>query len=409
VLREILSSAGLNAKVCADLMGLDHTLFHQWVMGQRPIPPYIVPELSSVLGVPKDAILTSSSGTGSSDNAPAIWFKFRAGDKLTDADREIVVLIRKLGHFMDELERLTESRYVTWKALFETVRKASPKEQGKIAAQVIRADRQLGFPLNTRQGIRGTGDIFRDNLRSIGVRIIETPVPPSQLEGCSFYVGAPGSERPCLFANTYKQTWFRRNSVLMHELAHAIFDIEGTAASLDFTGEPDKRQLEELRAQAFSLEVLVPREVLNHIARTSGMKWEALTNRDIAVLVAASQVEQGMVIKAALEAGFIDAALAEKYSTVEIHDHLKGLTERALTTQEFVKSRRIGEGELISAEFRTTTIPSRALRLPLPYVARVVNLAVQNEISTGKAAQMLMIEKDTFRERFGAAMQEATA
>ncbi len=57
----------------------------------------------------------------------------RSGGKLTDADREIVVVIRKLGHFMDELERLEETRYVRWKAVFETVRKevsrqASPKE-----------------------------------------------------------------------------------------------------------------------------------------------------------------------------------------------------------------------------------------------------------------------------------------
>ena len=413
MLREVLKSAGLNAKICADLIGVDHTLFHQWVVGQRPIPPYIVPELSSVLGVPEQAILTSSSGTGSSENAPAIWFKFRSGDRLTEADREIVVLIRRVAYFMEELEVLTETRYVTWKALFETARKevnrqASPKEQGKIAAQVIRADRQFGFPFRTKQGLKGAGDIFRDNLRSIGVRIIETPVPTSQLEGCSFYVGAPGSERPCLFANSYKQTWFRRNLVLMHELAHAIFDIDGSAASLDFSGDADKRELEEVRAQAFALEALAPREVLNHIARTNGLKWNALTNQDIAILVAASQVEQGTVIKAALEAGFIDANLAEKYATAETHEFLKELTERALTTQEFIKA-RVGENQIISAEFRTTTIPSRALRLPLPYVTKVVNLASQNEISIGKAAQMLMVEKDTFKERFGSAVQEAIA
>jgi Zn-dependent peptidase ImmA (M78 family) len=315
---------------------------------------------------------------------------------------------------MDELEHLTESRRVTWKALFETIRKevdrqASPKEQGKIAAQIVRSDRQFGFPFETRQGIKGVGDVFRDNLRSIGVRIIETPVPPSQLEGCSFYVGAPGSERPCLFANTYKQTWFRRNSVLMHELAHAIFDIEGSAASLDFAGAPEQRQLEELRAEAFSLEALVPREVLNHIARSNGLKWEALAVRDIALLVARSQVEQKTLIKGAFESGFISAALVEKYSTVEIHDHLKDFTERALNTQEFTRGRQIGEAPLVSAEFRTTTIPSRALRLPLPYVTRVVNLAAQNEISLGKAAQMLMIEKETFQERFGGCLKEATA
>ena len=414
MLSEILDSAGLKPKVCADLLGLDHTLFHQWVVGQRPIPQYIVPELSSVLGVSKEAILTSASRAGGSENAPAIWFKFRSGEKLTDADCEIVVVIRKLGHFMDELERLTETRYVTWKGVFEAIRnevgkQASPKEQGRAAARIIRSDRQFGFPFETRQGIKGAGDILRDNLRSMGIRIIETPVPPSNLEGCSFYVGPPGAERPCLFANTYKQTWFRRNLVLMHELSHAIFDIEGTAASLDFTDEANPRQLEEVRAQAFALEALVPRDVLFHIARTHGLKWQALADRDIALLVASSQVEQGAVIKAALECGFITNELADRYSRVDIHDHLKQLTERAFTTQEFIQARKVAQSSIISAEFRTTTIPSRALRLPLPYVTKVVELAGQNDISTGKAAQMLMIDKDTFRERFGSLMQEVAA
>lgn len=416
MLRDILESAGLKSKSCADLLGLDHKLFQEWVMGQRPIPAYIVPELSSVLGVPREAILSfkKPEAGGSLENAPAIWFKFRSGDKLIEADREIVVVIRRLAHFMDELEELTDTRSITWKALFETIRRevdkqASPKDQGKTAARIIRVDRQFGHYLETGKGIRAAGDILRDNLRIMGIRVIETPVPPSNLEGCSFYVGAPGSERPCLFANSYMQTWFRRNVVLMHELAHAIFDIDRSAASLDFIGDGKKGQLEEIRAQAFAQEVLVPREVLNHIAQTKGLKWDSLSAQDVATLVACSQVEQLTVLRAAVEAGFMSLESAERYRGTAIHDHLKALTERALSTDEYIAVHHLERSKMIPAEWRTTTIPARALRLPLPYVYKVLQMAKDSDISYGKAAQMLMVEKPTFVERFGTMLSEAAA
>lgn len=413
MLRNILDSAGLNPKLCADLLGLDHKLFQQWLVGQRAIPSYVVPELSTVLGVPPEAIIQPSpSGPSSVENAPAIWFKFRDGEKLSESDREIVVVIRRLGHFIDQMEDLTASKSITWRLLFELIRKegdrqASPIEQGRRAAHILRTERQFGFPTVTTRGISGTGDVFRENLRSIGIRIIETPLQKSLLEGCCFYVGSPGSEKPCLFANTYQQTWFRRNRVLMHELAHAIFDIETSAASLDFANEERRKGLEELRADAFAQEILVPGAVLNHIAQTKGLKWDHLSSYDIAVLVAHTQVEQRLVIKAAMENGFVDPAKAEAYMDADIHQELKALTQRALSTQEFIEAR--GFRSLIPAEHRTTTVPSRALRLPLPYVCRVVQLAKENVISLGKAAQMLMIEKETLQERFGDRLAEVVA
>jgi Zn-dependent peptidase ImmA (M78 family)/transcriptional regulator with XRE-family HTH domain len=423
MLRNILQSAGLKPKVCAELLGIDHKLFSQWVNGQRPIPGYIVPELSSVLGVSETAILATSSETPDSmENAPAIWFKFRSGDKLTEADRELVVVIRRLGHYMDELEELVGSHGVRWNLVFEGAKKginkqASPIEQGKVAARFFRDAQGLGFPRKAPDGWVGVGDILRENIRSTGIRVVETPLPVSDktprthtrgesfwLEGCSFYVGAPGFERPCLFANTYKQTWFRRNMVLMHELAHAIFDIETSAAALDF-GDTDQRQFEELRAEAFAQESLVPREVLNHVAETNGLRWQALSVEDVALLVAATQVEQHTVLRAASDAGFVSRDLVERYSSYEIHERLRQVTERALTREEFVEARRISQKRILSSEHRTTTIPSRALRLPLPYVMKIIELAKNCEISFGKAAEMLMIDKDTLFDRFGSVLE----
>ena len=157
MLRNVIESAGLNSKLCADLLGLDHKLFHDWLAGKRPIPSYVVPELAAVLGVPPDTILESSpSSPASMENAPAIWFKFRAGDKLIESDREIVVVIRRLGHYIDQLEDLTKNRSLSWQLLFELIRKevdkqASPVEQGKIAAQILRTERQFGFAIITTE------------------------------------------------------------------------------------------------------------------------------------------------------------------------------------------------------------------------------------------------------------------
>jgi Zn-dependent peptidase ImmA (M78 family) len=414
MLKNILESAGLNAKVCADLLGLDHKLFHKWLAGDRPIPGYIVPELSSVLGVSRDAVLGLSTSEGSVENAPGVWFKFRAGDRLIEADRELVLVVRRLGHYMDELEELSATRSVSWSLIFKEARKefakqASPVEQGRAAARYIRSVRGFGVPQRSLHGFTGAGDILRDNLRNMGVRIVETPLPKSNVEGCSFYVGAPGSEKPCLVANTYKQTWFRRNMVLAHELAHSLFDIETTAASVDFVDDSGKRQFEELRADAFAQELLVPKNVLHHIAQTNALKWDSLTDRDLALLVALTQVEQRAVIKAAADAGFINPDLADAYRALDIHQHLKALTERALSTHEFIEARHIAKGTIIAAEARTTTVPTRALRLPLPYVAKVVELAKSDDISRGKAAQLLMIDKDTFIERFGKILEQAAA
>jgi hypothetical protein len=116
-----------------------------------------------------------------------------------------------------------------------------------------------------------------------------------------------------------------------------------------------------------------------------------------------------MVVKAALDAKFITEELAGHYRSFEIHDDLRALSERALSTEEYIETKRLSQFAVISPEVRTTTVPARALRLPLPYVIKVVELAKSNDISYGKAAQMLMIDKETLLQRFGPMLEEGMA
>ena len=120
--------------------------------------------------------------------------------------------------------------------------------------------------------------------------VIETPAKESDIEGCSFFVGPAGKERPSIFANSYKSTWFRRNRVLLHELAHAIFDVESVIASLDFESHAKAEDdILEKRADAFAQEALVPSNVLVHYLQRHGLKGEQLDAEGMAELVAENE------------------------------------------------------------------------------------------------------------------------
>ena len=211
---------------------------------QRPIPESYLILLADILGVePSILRMSSKQAQRLGDLTPAIWYKFR-GDELTDADRESVVLIRLLGHFQNEIEDVTGRKAVGWKPLFEAIRQgidaqAPPSEQGRRAARLFRESTGLS------QCATGIGIVFRANLRRLGILIIESPIQESRVEGCSFYVGAHPMDRPCVFANTYHSTWFRRNVILMHEVAHAIFDASSSGASLDFVNPIDQTELSD--------------------------------------------------------------------------------------------------------------------------------------------------------------------
>jgi Zn-dependent peptidase ImmA (M78 family) len=394
LLKDIVSSVQVDPDACATALGLSPKVFHEWLVGQKPIPSFILPQLSTVFGVSANDIISHRP----TNESPAVWYKLRSS-KLQDADRESVLLIRNLGFFLEQLEDVTGSRNVLWKSLFGDIfsrvdKQASPTDQGRSAAQLFRSAQQLNH------GAHGIGRELRDRLRGIGLLVIESPLPKSVLEGFCFLVGQANSEVPCLAANTYGTTWFRRNLILLHELGHAIFDLDSESVTLDYRGEDDFSEFRERRAQAFAEEMLVPLKVIRHIQNTTaGFDWASLTARDLALLVAKTEAEARTVLSAALLHGLINDCQYEEYLHLNIAAELKQLTPRALSTREFL-AQTFGE-DVWAANKRTTTLSPRRLRLPVSYVKKVLSAARDEEISFGKAAEMMMIDKDTLVERFG--------
>ncbi len=401
MLQVVLDSAGLDGQTCARLLGINPAIFAEWSAGQRPIPESVVPLLSAVFSVPPDVLRAPAKqarGIKKEDVTPAIWFKFR-GPELINADRECVVLIRQLGHYLNELEAVTRSRSMQWKALFESIRdstdlQTAPREQGRTAARIFRQSTTLGH------GHRGGGEVLRGLLRSLGVLVFESPLKESRLEGCSFSVGSQSATRPCVFANTHHVTWFRRNIVLMHEVGHAIFESAFVGASLDFLDKEETKEPLEMRAQAFARECLIPKSVLVHTAQTNGIKWTNLSARSLAKLVAETHVEQREVVNASLEAGLIPQETSDELKRVDISQELRDLSAHALSTDEYLEL--IGSSN--SEEWigkRTTTLTPKPLRLPVGYVMSVVDAYRNSQISLGKAAEYLMVDAPEFIDRFG--------
>lgn len=399
MLQKILTSAGIDPRACAEILGFNPQIFAQWASGQSRIPDSVVPLLSAVLSVSPATLIASPKAARNLEEAelvPQIWYKFR-GPHLAESDREYVIIVRQIGHFLNELEEVTRQKSVQWKSLFESIRnnidiQAPPKEQGKMAARLLRASTSLGH------GASGSGDVLRPMLRAWGVLVIETPLPESRIEGCSFYVGSSNAARPCAFTNTHHTTWFRRNAILMHEIGHAIFE-PLTGATLDLIEPEVTDDATESRAQAFAQESLIPKEVLFHAAQSIGVKWNTLSENSLAELVAATHVEQRMVIAAAIDGGFLPLEQREDVNRIDIAAALKQFSDHALTTEEYLQ--KTGEDSRDWVGKRTTTLTPKTIRLPIGYVNSVVEAYRNRQISPAKAAEYLIVDEQEFLERFG--------
>jgi Zn-dependent peptidase ImmA (M78 family) len=402
MLREILANTLIAPETVARLLGINTDIFLEWVAHQRPIPKSVLEMLSGVIGVDLAPYLERKVPVHEvADITPAIWYRFRQ-DALTTEDREFVFLVRRLGSHINELEEVTGARAVGWKTLFQEIRQnvdtqAPPRVQGVEAANMFRESRSLS------SGAGGIGEVLRGNLRTMGVLVVEGSLPKSSLEGCCFYVGNRPQERPCVFANSYQTTWFRRNFILLHEVAHAIFEAESAGAALDFyEGNADK--LAEERADAFAQQMLVPRTVLHHLTQKSGLKWDAMSPAGLATLVAETHTEKRTILRAALEGGLISPALFEQYSSFDIGAILPSISYHALSTDEYIRVCGVNADDWKGK--RNTTIPSRTLRLPPAYIKGVIEALKNGSISRGKAAAMLMIDERDFDERFGGQSEE---
>lgn len=395
VLRQILDTAALSESACAAALGVSREVFAEMLAGQREIPESMLPLTAAVVGVNESVLTSTSRDARKADVVPAIWYKLRSSE-LQEADREYVLALRQLSFYEHELELVTDSRSVGWRTLFEELRRetdhqASPTEQGRIAARLFR--RSTGLDSNAI----GIGEALRGNIRNLGILVIESSAPESMIDGCSFYVGPSGAERPAIFANSYRTTWFRRNAILMHELAHAIFDVESTIAALDLSTGTSKDELAELRADAFAQESLVPMEVLRNIGQRQGVRWDSLSRSNFAELMAATHVEQRLLVKALLGTELINSNTASVLSSFDIVGELREFSDHALSTDEFMQSANVHDGQF---KKRTTTTGPRKLRLPFRYVTAVLNAFSSQLISRGKAARMLMIDEYDFSERF---------
>jgi hypothetical protein len=78
----------------------------------------------------------------------------------------------------------------------------------------------------------------------------------------------------------------------------------------------------------------------------------------------------------------------------------------ALSTAEYFQKTGLEKARPFAGK-RTTTIPSRKLMLPVGYITRVLDAVSNEQISPSKAAEMLMIDEDSFRERFPAVWKAA--
>jgi Zn-dependent peptidase ImmA (M78 family) len=407
MLKQIIEAARLSPDFCASLIRVPPEQFKEWVDGKQPLPHFVIPELSTILGVSKLDLTARRPARGSGDSAvaPAIWFKLR-DEKLTPADREFVGLVRRLGFFISQLETIRGVRSsAAWRAVAQTVaaevdRAAPPAVQGRDAALRFRA------AANLEHGQSGVGEIIRPRLREVGLAVIESPIPRSTLEGCCFAVGTEENLGPCVFANTFKSTWFRRNVILLHEVCHAIFDLENDPVSLDFSDQAgDSSILSEARAHAFAQEVLAPRSVLVHFANKMGLNWACLTEHQLAGLIAEVHVEQRTLLEAAYDNGLVDEEHLAAYMKCSCAAALRELSPHAWTTREFLR-RQASESPKWIVENRQTTAGSRSLRLPAGYVKQVIDAVNDGDIGIGKAAELLMMDRYTFSDRFGGIVAE---
>jgi Zn-dependent peptidase ImmA (M78 family) len=406
MLKEIIEAARLSPEFCANLVRVPFDQFRAWMDGRREIPSFVLPELSAILGTSEKDLLARRPPGPTDDRSitPAIWFKLR-DSRLGDSDRELVGLVRRLGFSMAQLDEISNARNSSiWTAIAQSVsntidRSAPPALQGTEAAARFRSI------ANLEHGQTGIGELLRPRLRQSGLVVIESPVNKSSLEGCCFEVGADDNKRPCVFANTFKSTWFRRNNVLLHEVGHAIFDLANDPVSLDFSNELDSATVSEERARSFARECLLPRSVLVHYVNQFGIKWNDLTVEQLARLIAETHVEQGVIISVAYANGMIGPDLAERYYGYNCSEILRAISLHTLTTREYMQSLAAENPKWI-ARNRTTSLGTRRLRLPAGYVKRVLDYANAGQITPGKAAEMLMMDRYTFTERFGDALAE---
>lgn len=413
MLAEVLDSFGLERGFWADFLGVSSRQFEEWAAGSRPIPKSFSKKLSSLLGVPLETLSGHAVGAAKASRmVPPLWLKLRE-EKLGQKGFHAVASARLLASHYEEVMQLSGELSDIFRGRFQEIRgkvdpQAPAEQQGLLGAESFLGITQLGH------GGRGIGEVFRGHLRAMGLLLLETPLSHTALEGFCIPVAARderAASRPCLLANSYRTTWFRRNYVLLHELAHAIFDLDASAAVFDseLDAEPDptaSAQLAEIRADSFARHTLVPRRLLVAF-ENSDQRFRDLTAESMARAIEATHAEQKLLVRMAREYDLISEADEARLNAIDCAAELKNVSMHARGLAAVPREQLIHQ-EIRDWGDRRTTFPVSGLRLPVQLVRSTLDALQQGRISIHKAAELLMISPDELTSRFRAAIPEPT-
>lgn len=401
MLSEVVESFDLPREFWADLVGCSPVQLNEWLAGQREIPASAARRISRAIGVPADAVLaTRRVPGGAASLLPPMWRKAR-DQGLETRGLRTVAMTRLLAAKYDEILALVEPSSDSYRLLVNEIR-SKVDLQAPVAAQGAAAARSFLDLTGLGKGARGIGEVFRGALRARGILVLETPIKDATLEGYCVPVGPALRTRPCLLANSYKTTWFRRNYVLLHELAHAVFDLEGETAIFDVTSRSSTvtLQIAEERADSFAMHALLPRELLVAV-ENRGFRLRYLTAETLAHVIALTHAEQKLIVRAALNYDLISEDDAERLGGLkltlkdlaEVTYHAKGLAD--LSADQLIYP------EVVTWADRLTTFPIRGIRLPIPFVKLVLQAFNEGKITASKAAELLMVTRDDLSRRYG--------
>lgn len=399
LLAEIFDDLEVPADFWARLVGASGRQMTEWMAGQRELPFSVAETLSKAIGVPAEILAAREKRARNAQALlPPLWLKARQSG-LGETEHRAIALARVLAASHDEVLSVLDSPSVTYRLMFNEIRaNVDPQQpariQGALGGQAFLEFSTLGG------GALGIGEVLRGFLRARGVLIIETPINNRKLEGFCVPVGRESRVRPCVVANSYRTTWFRRNYVILHELCHAIFDLEAANAVFDVAGaDAVDTDVAEQRADSFAMHALVPKRLLVAM-QNRGVRLDALSNDGLAQLVADTHAEHPLIARAALEYELISEADAQRLARLDIARELREKSYHARGLAE-VPPGKLPHPEVAQWGNRLTTFPVAGVRLPIPFVRLVLRALEEGKISPGRAAELLMVTEDQLESRFG--------
>jgi len=388
-----LSDFPVDRSFWADVIGCSERQLNDWWSGRRALPTSVAEVLSKAVGVPAE-ILAGRQKTPivPEDVLPPLWLKARESS-LGETEYRSIASARLLAAHCEELLTLMEPAESSPRLLINEIREAvdpqqPARKQGSAAASAF-------LRLSTlEKGATGIGEVIRAFLRARGALVLETPINSVRLEGFCVPVGSDSKVRPCIVVNSYRTTWFRRNYVILHELAHAVFDLEAENGVFDVAGglRESPANISEQRADAFAMHALVPYRLLRAI-QNRGIRLAKLDEHGLADLVAQTHAEQRLLIRAALEYGLITAEDADRLAGLRIARALRARTYHARGLADVPREQLIYP-EILAWRDRLTSFPVKGLRLPIPFVRLVLQAFGEQKVTRKRAAELLMIRDE---------------